>query len=170
MKAKVTYIIPLHKKDDRVFRAIGSVPSDAALIVSCPEDVQLWLAKAGEIDEEIFEVCGHDAPTASYPDLVNSGIMAAKENGAEWISILEFDDELVEPASSSLYEYIEAYDDAEVLCPLACIVKETEGEPDKPTLMGMANEASFAAGVVEEFGYFDLNSLLKTNFIFLKNY
>lgn len=160
---KITYIIPLHKKDKRVFRALESVPWDDAVIVAAPLDVQEWLA--GE-DKEDLILTGENAKSSSYPSLVNEGIKKAIELGTDWISILEYDDELQKTSDTLLQSYIDAYDDADILAPLACIVKTNEGE-DVPTLVGMANEAAFANGVTEEFGYYDLSTMLKNNFVFV---
>lgn len=173
MKAKITYIIPLHIRDKKVFKALASTPKDATVIVSAPLDVQAWLLSPEQAPEmellfqagEEFCLTGHDAKSSSYPSLVNEGIKKAQELGTEWISILEYDDELQSTAGDLLQSYIAAYDDADILAPLTCIVKGNDD--DVPTLVGMANEAAFANGVSEEFGYYDLNSMLKTNFVFV---
>lgn len=175
MKAKITYIIPLHIKDKRVFRALASTPKDANIIVSAPSDVQAWLMSAENtqevktlfMEDEVFIMTGEDAKASTYPALVNAGIKKALELGTDWISILEFDDELQSSVKELLHKYIVAYDDADILAPLACIVRPSADEDDIPTLVGMANEAAFANGISEEFGYYDLSTMLKNNFVFM---
>ena len=159
---KIAYIIPLHKKDERVFRAIESVPQGARVVVSLKKGLKTWFNKQKTQVEVVESTKGH-----SYPILVNAGIeYALNLDDFDLVSILEYDDTVLPNAHKIMTDYYNDWEDAEVFAPLTCIVKEEEGV-DKPILVGIGNEASMAPGVAEEFGYFDFNMMLRTNFIFL---
>lgn len=170
---KIVYIIPLHKKDDRVFDAIESVPKcdHTQIIVATMKNLKTWLNKG--IDKmgrtNVSYILSED--DSGYPTLVNLGIDVVNEihKDADLISILEFDDKLMPNAHKIVNEYFNAWDNivpsVEIFAPLACVIKETDDE--KPILIGVANEASIAPQVAEEYGLFDFNMMLRTNFIFV---
>lgn len=164
MSKKITYIIPLHKKDDKVFRAIASIPEGAELVVACNEETWKWFDANNK--KHVENHCITNEVT-TYPVLVNAGIKVAMANhNPDLINILEYDDTVMPNAHKIIEEYSTDWEDVEIYCPLACIVTQKEGE-DKPTLVGISNEAAMAPKMAEEFGYFDFNMMLKTNFIFL---
>jgi hypothetical protein len=160
---KIGYIIPLHKEDDRIFRAIKSVPDGSDVIVSVTRDVEDWFTTKLETGSTVKTVV---CDGSSYPSLVNAGVKYSAKGEYDFVSILEFDDTVLEKASNIINTYANDWDDVEILAPLACIVRETE-DSDKPVLVGIANEATMAPQIAEEFGFFDFNMMLKTNFLFL---
>jgi GT2 family glycosyltransferase len=164
---KVAYIIPLHKKDEKVFRAIASIPDGAIIVVSIPEKLEDWFGKnvpeVSNVKTVVTKGKGH-----SYPKLVNAGLNYANMGEYDLISILEYDDTVLPNAHKIVDDYYGDWEETEIFAPLVCIVKETEDE-DKPVLVGIGNEASMAPGVAEEFGTFDFNMMLRTNFVFLNN-
>jgi len=166
MSKKVTYIIPLHKKDDRVFKAISSVPVGMPVIVSIPDGLKTWLNKGidklGERKDQVTFVRSKGG--FNYPHLVNLALAEVGE--CDFISVLEFDDTLMPNAHRILDTYSEAWPEAEILAPLSCVVKIAEDQ-DKPVLIGIANEATLAPGMAEQYGYLDFNMMLRTNFIFV---
>lgn len=171
MSKKIVYIIPLHKKDDRVFDALDSIPAEAEVVIAIPEELQKWmskeLTKSGLRSDGVFTAVSNRG--SSYPILVNMGldvVLGGDIQDVDFVSILEFDDKLMPNAHKIVNEYAEDWEDAEVLAPLACVVKEIETD-DKPLLVGIANEAPMAPQIAEEFGYFDFNMMLRTNFIFV---
>jgi len=163
MSKKVLVIIPLHKKDSKVFRAIASVPKEWELIVSVPNKEVFDFVCKDELktDEPRFRTLVHSQGSSLYQDLVNE-IISTVDEPFDYITILEYDDTF----SQNVLKVVEDYadDETEILCPLACVVKESD---DKPILLGMVNEAAFAAGMAEKYGYFDFNMLLRSNFIFV---
>lgn len=168
----VMFVIPLHIKSDLVSRAIDSIPKSPRIryIVVVPKEIEGW-AKSNITGEVI--VTESDDKNYSYPVLVNGGIdyIKCEEMNPKFISILEYDDILSPKALEVIKEYIlddEPDEDHPVgiYAPLATVVQYTEGE-DKPTLMGISNEATFAPQIAEEDGYFDFNMMLKTNFVFV---
>lgn len=166
---RVAYIIPLHKKDDRVFKAIESIYfENAVVIVSIPKELKTWLHKGlNKLKEGVFSAVGDRG--SSYPTLVNMGLDVALGSDVEnidYISILEFDDVLTPNAHKILNKYANDWEDVDILAPLACVVKWIDGD-DKPVLVGTANEAPMAPQIAEEFGFFDFNMMLKTNFMFV---
>lgn len=171
MSKKIVYIIPLHKKDERVFDAIASIPEGTESIIVCDAETHKWFNKVGPKDikeNSHVAILPHDGK-ATYPSLVNAGILwLSEKDDVDYISILEFDDTLLPNAHKIINEYAEDWDDVEILTPLACVVKRNHEDKDaKPVLIGIANEASMAPQVAEEFGYFDFNMMLRTNFIFV---
>lgn len=154
---KIGYIIPLHKKDERVYKAIASVPENDIALVCCPEDVAKWISND---HDDWLKVDG-----SSYQKLVNAGIDYFKETDADYISILEFDDTLTPNAGSIVSQYGTDWEDVDILAPLSMAVKE--GEDDKPILIAVANEAAMAPQLAEEHGYFDFNMMLRSNFLFV---
>ena len=175
MSKKIVYIVPLHKKDDRVFRALSSIPAGAEIVVSCNEETWKWFDANNK--EQVENHCITNEVT-TYPTLVNSAIkyIIGYEDGdnsvdgaildVDYISILEFDDTVLEHAHDIIEEYATDWDDPEVLAPLSCVVKEQEGD-EKPVLVGIANEAAMAPQMAEEYGLFDFNMMLRTNFLFV---
>lgn len=166
MSKQVSYIIPLQKKDDRVFNAINSVPVGMPVIVSIPDGLKTWLnkgiGKLGERKDRVTFVMSKDK--TSYPALVNLALTEVGE--CDYISILEFDDTLMPNAHRILDAYAEDWTDAEILAPLSCVVKIDESQ-EKPVLVGVANEATLAPGLAEQYGYLDFNMMLRTNFLFV---
>ena len=145
-----------------MFTAIDSVP-DGGIILSTTPEVKEWFEIKYKGDK-ITEVLTSEKNT--YQTLANAGIEFSKTVEADYISILEFDDHLTPNAHRILNEYMDVYEDADILAPLACVVKQDENS-DKPTLLNMINEACYAGGIPEAQGYFDFNMLLRTNFMFV---
>lgn len=172
---RVVYIIPLHKQDDRVFRAIRSIPEsdefvEPQVVVSCDEETYKWLEENNKNHFEFHCITEEDT---SYPSLVNKGIEYVNDEieDVDYISILEFDDTILKTAHKVVSDYSSVYTDAEILSPLACVVTEPdetiEDGEQKQTLIGMANEGSYAPQVAEKFGYIDFNMMLRNNFMFV---
>jgi len=161
---KVAYIIPLHKKSDLVFRAMDSIGDNGIVIVSIPESLEKWFNKGGKNYNSV--VITNDK--TSYPSLVNAGIKYVKESvpDVDYVSILEYDDVLTPNSSSIVNKYGSDWESIDILAPLACVVKYNDGD-DKPILVGITNEAAMAPQLAEEFGVFDFNMMLRTNFIFV---
>ena len=63
-KFKYGYIIPIHKKDDRVFRAINSILSfeNTLLCISTNEEISKWIEeKKGDVDfSNVCQFFSHD--------------------------------------------------------------------------------------------------------------
>lgn len=159
---KIAYIIPLHKKSDLVFRAIASVPDDAKIIVCINESIEKWFTKQER--KAGLDVVVSDK--SSYQGLVNAGIKYLKQIDVDLINILEYDDTLLPNAHDIINEYANDWDKVEIFAPLTCIVKWSD-EDEKPTLVGVTNESAMAPQMAEEYGYFDFNMMLRTNFLFV---
>lgn len=161
MSKKITYIIPIHTRDDRLFRAVESVPLESNLIIAAPEG--LW--ESGWIQKYIGEREYTPASSSkdSYQKLVNNAIALTRDD-TDYISILEFDDVVTNTANSIIQEYAEAWGEADILAPLSCVVRESE---DQPILVSIANETGIAPGIAEEYGIIDFNMMLKSNYLFV---
>lgn len=164
---EIAYIIPLHKKDKKVFRAINSVPKDHHIVVSCSKNVFDWLIEQ-ETAKNVTLVSGK--ASSSFPYLVNLGIKHIKETFTtkfDFISILEYDDE-VTPTSNEILEQYATDENVGIYAPFATvhdIVKQEKEEID--VLIGIMNEACYAGGIPEEPGYFDYNMLIRVNLLFM---
>lgn len=172
-KPNITYIIPLHKKDERVFRAIASVPKEDTIIISTTKEIKTWLRNKMSDDNGDIGAYFTTSDKSSYPTLVNAGILLTLdfnkvtdgELDCDLISILEFDDTVTPNANNIITQYYNDWDDVDIFAPVVCMVKEND--TDKPILIGIANEAPMAPNVSEEFGTFTYNMMLKTNFLFV---
>ena len=169
-KYKYGYIIPVHKKDDRVFRAINSILSfeNTLLCISTNEEISKWIEeKKGYVD--FSNVCQFFSHDTSYQSLVNGGIEVLKGH-VELISICEYDDVVTSMAHDIMDEYSEDYPNIEIYMPLACMVTESDEsdeENKKLNMIGMLNEAPFAPGLADEYGKLDFNMVLRANFAFI---
>jgi hypothetical protein len=130
-----------------------------------PDAILSWFT-SHKPDREIHTVCRADG--SSYPMLVNIGLKILRDDigNIDYINILEFDDIVTPNAHLIVDEYGTDWESIDILAPLACIVKYSD-EDDKPILIGITNEASMAPQMAEEFGIFDFNMMLRTNFIFV---
>jgi len=165
MRKTIIYIIPLHKKDDKVFRALSTV-TESKVVIATTLEIAKWVNIQPEIGEMKPDFVFSE--NTSYAALVNAGIDFASEFSPDYISFLEFDDQLTPRAENIINEYADDFIDADILAPIAFMVKGNKDENmDKPMLVGLSNEACFAPQVFEEFGYYDYNTLLKTNFVFV---
>lgn len=162
MNKNIAYVIPLHKKSDLVFRAISSVPDDSRIILCINESIEKWYSN-NKPNRSIDVVVSNKS---SYQGLVNAGITYLKQFDVDLISILEFDDTIIPTAHHVINEYANDWDKVEIFAPLTCIVKWSE-EDDKPVLVGITNESAMAPQMAEEYGYFDFNMMLRTNFLFV---
>jgi len=166
---KFGYIIPIHEKNDLVFRALKSVVDrESTLIcISTNEEIAKWIEEnKGDLNfDHVGQFLSHDT---SYPNLVNGGIGVLKDQ-VEFISILEFDDTVSAPAHDAIIPYFEELE-ADVFLPLAAVVvdnKESDQNKDQFTFLTVLNEAPFAAGLADDYGIMDFNMILKANFAFV---
>lgn len=172
MKSKLSYIIPLHKTDDRVMTAINSVldqTEDAHLVLVSTDDiVSKCVSNSMRSNGRISIVTLNDDQT-SYQELVNAGIdIALHDDEIEWVSFLEFDDKLLPGATSLFMEYREANPDFNVFAGLTLAVEQNPDDPNGvPNLKSMLNEGAWAPNIMETRGVFDFNAQLRMNFVFI---
>jgi len=163
---KYGYIIPIHKKDKLIERAIKSLDGfeNTLIYICCTEAVQKWIEKEVEIPEGINYVYLEAADNeTSYQQLVNLGLDNVGDN-MEYISILEFDDKVSPNAHEAIEPYFENDSETDIFMPLAAMVT---GEDNKLQMIAMLNEAPFASNVFEDYGKFDIATMLKSNFAFV---
>jgi hypothetical protein len=165
----IYFIIPLHKWDERVFRALDSIPN-----LSNIHPVIVTTEEIGQKIESVSKgrnlyIVSDNFESTSYQTLVNFGILHVKEimddDIDNFISILEYDDELYPNAIATFIKYHLA-NDSDVYAPLVSFVEDSK-ENEKPNLISFGNEACWAGGMSEEIGKFDFNMLLKMNFVFV---
>jgi len=160
----IRYIIPLHKKDERVIKAINSVIECVVYVVCGDSEIFEWMKTKILPGEAVL--LNANSKSKSYPELVNFGY-ASMSGTPDYISILEFDDQLTPNSGKILKEYLQDFQDADIVAPLACICKEGDGSDNLPILLGMSNEVCFAPNMVDEYGQYDFNLMLRSNFMFV---
>ena len=177
-ESNLVYIIPAHKKDHRLLYAIDSVLSqslEAKCIVVGPAEVYDYVTKKISKEQRSNILFG-DIPAegdTSYQALINIGLDVAKgAEDIEWVSFLEFDDKLLPAATQVFNDFKNGYPDDSAFAGLALVVDPTgertpEDESSPPQLKAMANEAAWAATIMETVGVFDFNAMLRMNFMFL---
>lgn len=164
---KFGYIIPIHEKNELVFRALKSAMQfeDTLICISTNKKIADWIDE-NKGDLQFEQVAYSTNEDTSYPHLVNMGIESLKDK-VEFISILEFDDVVSSTAHDAIVPYLENME-AHIYLPLGAMVTEDSSiEENKFTMVAMLNEAPFAAGVADEYGVLDFNMLLKANFAFV---
>lgn len=182
MKSNLAYIIPAHKVDHRLLYAVESVlaQSEEALciVVGTEEVAQRGMPQKHQKAVELV-IVGNDEGDdnvldTSYPAMVNAGIEYLREmdEPPEWLSILEFDDKLLPHATKKFMAYRETFPEAGAFAGLGLVVEPTgdrmpEDESKAPNLKTMANEAAWAANIMETPGVFDFNAMLRLNFLLL---
>lgn len=168
MVERILYVIPLHKKDERVIRAINSVSSGSSIGVVCGNlDIFEWM-DTKNLPKNVT-LGNADSKGMTYPELVNFAIegLLKESDGIDFVSILEFDDQLTPNAEKILEDYLKDCGDADIIVPLTCMVKEDEKNTDIPILLGISNEVCFAPGMTDDYGLFDFNIMLRSNYIFV---
>jgi glycosyltransferase involved in cell wall biosynthesis len=104
-------------------------------------------------------ILSHNEDT-SFQSQMNYGVKMCK---TKWFSYLEQDDEISTIWFKNVIEYREAYEDVGLFLPLILDVSESVETPEGPTsdVLGISNEAVWAAEFSTEMGVLDNDSLLK---------
>jgi hypothetical protein len=174
MNSKLAYIIPAHKVDHRLLYAVESALAQSEktyVVVACtPEVAERGLPDKYNNAVNLVIVDGDDT---SMQNLVNAGLEIVKSlDDVEWFSILEFDDKVLPNATKLFMRYREVFPEFNAFAGLG-LVCESNGERNPqeelqaPNLRTMANEAAWAANIMEQSGVFDFNAMLRMNFILL---
>ena len=166
-KSNLTIIVPVHsvgdsgkhKFDDMFDIALSSisineVKPEKVLIVTCDcKDVNDKMASTdfSKYEGLDIEVIVNDGES-DYQSQVN---FAAKKVGTEYMSILEFDDELSKTWFKNVNKHMDAYPEVELFLP---IVNDVDQEGN---FVGLSNEAVWAYNFTEEVGTVDLETLLE---------
>ena len=165
-KTNLTVIIPVHsvadtetKTFDELFdTALSSISSNSikpekVLIVRCncmDVDAKLSTMDLSKYDLDI-EIITNPGDT-DYQSQINFG---AKNVQTEYMSILEFDDEVSPTWYKNVDEHIKAYGDIEMFLPIINDVTEN-GD-----FVGLSNEAVWAYNFTDTLGQLDLDTLLE---------
>ncbi len=166
-KTNLTVIIPVHsvenvgtqKFDDLFDIAVSSInrndvkPEEVLIVTcNCPEVV----AKMESIDFSAYKDLNFRVITNDFESDYQSQInFAAKEVKTEYMSILEFDDEISKTWYKNVDEYIKAYSDVDMFLPIVNDVTQTN------EFIGFSNEAVWAYNFTESLGNLDLDVLLE---------
>jgi hypothetical protein len=165
-KTNLTVIIPVHsvantetKTFDELFdTALSSINAneikpEKVLIVRCncmDVDAKLSTIDFSKYDLNI-EIIANDGET-DYQTQINFG---ARHVETEYMSILEFDDEVSPTWYKNVDEHIKAYGDVEMFLPIINDVTE-DGN-----FIGLSNEAVWAYNFTDTLGQLDLDTLLE---------
>ena len=158
-KTEITVIMPIFKLDEELFKnALTSIASqlvqpDEVLFVVAKGSDDLKLVKKLTKNEKRFnfKIQTHDGNTSVQAQM-NFGVSKCK---TKWFSYLEQDDEFSKIWIKNAVEYKEVYGDVGIFLPLVLDVTENN------EVIGISNEAVWAAEFSEEMGVLDINSSLK---------
>ena len=165
-KTDITVIIPVFELDETLFKnALTSI--DNQLVK--PDNVLLVVAEGSNdhkfIKKEVlsktkkydlnFSVITHKDDT-SFQAQMNLGVKSCK---TKWFCYLEQDDELSKIWLDNVVKYRNAYDNITVFLPL--VLDVTEEENGASEVIGLTNEAVWAAEFSDEMGILDNPVLLK---------
>lgn len=173
-----TFIIPFHlqfkgEAKEKLIRAINSfnIARNANSIIH--DDFKLIIATTNPISiSDINDVAYIEIleckNKSTYSELVNAAI--EKIEDSEYVSILEYDDELTKNSLKCFVDYnkysFDNNEEVDIFTGLAFVLASSDDNSES-RLVGISNEPAFAPGVSEEYGKFDFNMMLRTNFIFL---
>jgi hypothetical protein len=165
-KTNLTVIIPVHsvadigkqKFDDLFDIALSSISRNEVK----PEKVLIVRCNCIEVDAKLesMDLSKYDL---NIEIIVNDGDMdyqsqinyAAKNVDTEYMSILEFDDEVSKTWYGNVKTHIEAYPDVDMFLPIVNDVSEDN------KFIGLSNEAIWAYNFSESLGNVDLECLLE---------
>lgn len=153
---KYSVIMPLHEYNDGakdlIKRALSSVPSN----------ILCYIIYGGELNDEFVKLVSElrsDAvvinfESSNFSSLVNYGMSKLKDNGVEWVYLLEFDDEFNSLWFDEVVREIEDKPEVSVFLPLTEIVDFNTNK-----FISYGNEAPWASSFSSEIGYIDNESL-----------
>lgn len=163
----ITLIVPIFNMDIPLFK--NAIESIANQIVQ-PDMVSFVVGKGTKDLKGLKEILkgekrfhhtivSHNEDT-SFQSQMNYGVSKCK---TKWFSYLEQDDEISTIWFKNAVEYMDAYKDVTIFLPLILDVSETIETEDGPVsdVLGISNEAVWAAEFSTEMGMLDNDSLLK---------
>jgi len=163
----ITLIIPIFNADVPLLKnAIESVanqivkPDVTLFVVSEKSDDHKSLKDLLKGEERFTWVIQAHAGDTSFQSQMNLGV---KMCNTKWFSYLEQDDEISTIWFKNVIEYRKAHEDVGIFLPLILDVSDSVETPEGPTsdVLGMSNEAVWAAEFSAEMGILDNDSLLK---------
>lgn len=163
-KTNISVIIPIFSANKSALKdAIVSVgqqkvkPDTVILVVAEGSDDHKLVKKLISPDFGLnFEILSHKEDT-SFQNQLNLGVKHCK---SEWFVFLEQDDELSKIWIDNVVKYRAENSEIQLFLPFVLDVSEnTEKSPSE--ILGMTNDAVWAAEFSEVMGHLDVNSLLK---------
>jgi glycosyltransferase involved in cell wall biosynthesis len=170
-KTDITVIMPIFNLDETSFKnAITSIenqlvkPDEIILVVGKESsDIKLIEKSLEELKVKLtYRTIINDGDTG-FQSQMNFGVSKCE---TIWFTYLEQDDELSSIWLKNVVKYREVYDDVTVFLPL--VIDVTEGTKEVPSdIVGLTNEAVWAAEFSDEMGILDNGALIKhQNFSF----
>lgn len=158
--ANITVIVPIHKLESNYLN--GCIESIKNQKVK-PYEVLFVTSNDGEITEylnnydfgdlkDVVKVIENETGKYDFPSQINYGV--EKSNG-EYITFVEYDDEISPIWIKNGIKYIESYPEVGVFLP---IIYETD---ENGKFISFTNESVWAKDFSEEMGYLDNNTLLR---------
>jgi GT2 family glycosyltransferase len=160
-KSNISLIVPVHEltDDTKTYfpNAIQSVkeqivkPDELIIVVPKGSDVADYVKsfEYGELTSSV--VIAENEGNTDFASQFNYGVSIAK---SEWVSLLEFDDELAKIWFKNVIEYAEAYPEVGIFMPIVVDVDASS------QFIGFTNEAVWAQSFSDELGILDNNALL----------
>lgn len=161
IQSNISVIIPVHELDELTKPLFANAIQSIILQTTKPDEVVIVVPKDSEVSKfakaydyaelkNIITVAENEGQT-DFASQVNFGVSVAK---AEWISILEFDDEFAGIWLKNVVEYRAAYPNVEIFLPIVVDVDS------KNSFIGFTNEAVWANSFSTELGLLDNEALL----------
>ncbi|MEY4573040.1 MAG: hypothetical protein RLZ10_2310 [Bacteroidota bacterium] len=165
-KTNLTVIVPVHsvedigtQKFDTLFDiALSSIDRndtkpEKVLIVTC--NCMEVIAKMETFDFKKYDLNIEVITNDGDSDYQNQLNFAAKAVTTEFMSVLEFDDEVSKTWYKNVEQHIQAYPDVDMFLPIINDVAEDN------KFIGLSNEAVWAYNFTENLGSIDLETLLE---------
>jgi glycosyltransferase involved in cell wall biosynthesis len=159
--SNISIIIPVHELDETtkvtLTNAITSVkeqvvrPSELIIVVPKGSDAASYIKDYDFGDLATSVVIAENEGATDFATQFNYGVKVAK---SEWVSLLEYDDELAKIWLKNVVEYRTAYPDVAIFMPIVVDVDQNN------QFNGFTNEAVWAQNFSDELGILDNNALL----------
>jgi len=165
---KLTFIIPAHKYIEDIESAIMSVNIQAK-----EKETYIYPTVVGPMDvvdkiksKNFLRCIVPEDYDTSYASMVNFAILELLETDkdAEWISILEYDDELL-PGFVETFDRYSKVHTADIYSLMSLNLKSG----DNNVLLGSNNEVAWAGGMAEKQGWYDYNLAIRGHFSFINS-
>jgi glycosyltransferase involved in cell wall biosynthesis len=178
-KTDITVIMPIFELDEKLFQnALASIdkqlvkPDSVLFVVAEGSKDHKFIKKHIMHDKEVaeyiglnFEIVAHKDDT-SFQSQMNLGV---KSCSTKWFCFLEQDDEISSIWLDNVVKYRDVYDDVTVFLPLVLDVTDEQDKLDEDgkvigkesEVIGLTNEAVWAAEFSDEMGILDNTALIK---------
>jgi len=158
----INIIIPAHEYIDDLEQTINSVLIQGDNYKPHVVGPQKVIDQIKNIDG--ITPCVYVDEDTSYAAMVNHCIKRMPDESGDWVSILEYDDELLPNFVETFERYSKSHE-ADIYSLMSLNLKAS----DDKTLLGTTNEVTWAGGMAEKQGWYDYNLAIKGHFSFINS-